>query len=276
LQMSLRLTGRLDIPAFERAWRSLIARHPILRTAFFWEDLESPRQVAFREVELKMERASWLGLGAVEQGERLAGFLAADRSRGFEITTAPLLRLTLIELAEDVHQLVWTQHHLVTDGWSQGVVLGELLRTYDAFVAGHEPVLPPAPSFYDYLAWLKRQDLGASEAFWRQSLEGFSTPTFLAAREGRVEEPDGTDEQRRDLALPAVVSDALRVMARRRRLTLNTLVQGAWALLLAQESGREDVVFGVTVAGRPADLPIVESIVGPFLDTLPLRVEVAP
>src|SRR6185369_5822490 len=120
LQMSLRLTGRLDIPAFERAWRSLIARHPILRTAFFWEDLESPRQVAFREVELKMERASWLGLGAVEQGERLAGFLAADRSRGFEITTAPLLRLTLIELAEDVHQLVWTQHHLVTDGWSQG------------------------------------------------------------------------------------------------------------------------------------------------------------
>src|SRR6185369_12670863 len=279
LQMSLRLSGRLDLPAFERAWRSLVARHSILRTAFFWEDLGAPRQVVFRQVDLKMERTCWRGLAAAEQEERLASFLAADRARGFELTEAPLLRLTLFELAEDVHQIVWTQHHLVTDGWSQGVVLGELLSTYDAFAAGREPALEAAPSFVDYLAWLKRQDQGAAEAFWRRSLAGFSTPTVLAAREERAEEPAGTPgiaARRQDLALPAAVSTALRAMARRRRLTLNTLAQGAWALLLAQESGREDVVFGVTVAGRPADLPGAESIAGPFLNTLPLRVEVAP
>src|SRR6185369_5928971 len=282
LQMSLRLSGRLDLPAFERAWRSLVARHSILRTAFFWEGLEAPRQVTFWEAELKMERACWrdlTGMSAAEQEERLAGFLEADRAQGFELTTAPLLRLTLFELAEEVHQLVWTQHHLVTDGWSQGLVLGELLGTYEALAAGREPELPPAPGFHEYLAWLKRQGLGAAEALWRRSLEGFSTPTFLAAREEQTEERAGTpgiDARRRDLALPAAVSAALRAVARRRRLTLNTLAQGAWALLLAQESGRDDVVFGVTVAGRPADLPGVESIVGPFLNTLPLRVEVAP
>src|SRR6185369_10134376 len=282
LQMSLRLSGRLDLPAFERAWRSLVARHSILRTAFFWEGLEAPRQVTFWEAELKMERACWrdlTGMSAAEQEERLAGFLEADRAQGFELTTAPLLRLTLFELAEEVHQLVWTQHHLVPDGWSQGLVLGELLGTYEALAAGREPVLPPAPGFHDYLAWLKRQDLGAAEAFWRRSLEGFSTPTFLAAREEQAEERAGTpgiDARRRDLALPAAVSAALRAVARRRRLPLNTLAQGAWALLLAQESGRDDVVFGVTVAGRPADLPGVEAIVGPFLNTLPLRVEVTP
>src|SRR5947209_392946 len=208
LQMSLRLTGRLDLAAFERAWQSLVARHSVLRTAFFWEDLETPRQVAFREVELRVERTCWCGLGAAEQEERLAGFLAADRAKGFDLGEAPLLRLTLFELAADVHQLVWTQHHLVTDGWSQGLVLGELLRTYAAFAAGREPALPPAPVFHDYLAWLQRQDLGAAEAFWRRSLEGFSTPTFLAAREERVAkpEPDGPpamDARRRDLALPA-------------------------------------------------------------------------
>src|SRR6185369_2294984 len=291
IQMSLRITGGLDLPAFEQAWRSLVARHPILRTAFFWEDMETPRQVTFREVSLEITRTSWRdvgdvvgigdvgGMGAVEQEERLAAFLAADRARGFDLAEAPLLRLALFELAEDVHQLVWTQHHLITDGWSQGLVLHELLRTYGALTAGREPVLPPVPGFHEYLAWLQRQDPGADEAFWRRSLEGFSTPTFLAARTDRSEriaEPDGTDARRRDLALPAAVSAALRGVARRRRLTLNTLAQGAWALLLAQETSREDVAFGVTAAGRPADLPGAESIVGPFLNTLPLRVRLAP
>jgi len=276
LQMSLRMTGRLDVPAFERAWRYLVARHSILRTAFFWEELETPRQVAFREVELTVERESWRGLGAGEQQERLARFLEADRARGFVLTAAPLLRLTLLELAADVHQLVWTQHHLVADGWSQGAVLCELVGAYADFSAGREPDLPPAPDFHDYLAWLRRQDLGAAEAFWRRSLAGLTAPTFLAGREERAGEPGGQDARRRDLALPAAVGAALREVARRRRLTPNTLVQGAWALLLAQESGREDVVFGATVAGRPADLPGVEEIAGPFLNTLPLRVAVAP
>jgi amino acid adenylation domain-containing protein len=279
LQMSLRLTGRLEISAFERAWRSLVARHSILRTAFFWEDLETPRQVAFQKVDLEVERTCWRDLSAAEQGERLADFLAADRARGFELTEAPLFRLALVELAEDVHQLVWTQHHLVVDGWSQGLVLRELLTAYAAFAAGREPVLPPAPGFHEYLVWLQRQDLGAAEAFWRQSLEGFSTPTFLAVPEGREEGPhgpDGSGARRRDHSLSGLGSAALREVARRRRLTLNTMVQGAWALLLAQESSRDDVAFGVTVAGRPADLPGVESIAGPFLNTLALRVEVAP
>src|SRR5262245_23174605 len=124
LQTSLRLTGRLDLPAFERAWRSLVARHSVLRTAFFWEDLETPRQVAFQEVALRVERASWRGLGAKEQQERLSSYLEADRERGFELSEAPLLRLTLFELGEDVHQLVWTQHHLASDGWSQAQGLG--------------------------------------------------------------------------------------------------------------------------------------------------------
>ena len=275
LQTSLRLTGRLDVPAFERAWRYLVARHPILRTAFFWEDLETPRQVVFQEVDLRVDHASWRGLGTGEQRERLASYLEVDRERGFELADAPLLRLALFELEEDVHQLVWTQHHLVSDGWSQGQVLRELLSAYAAFGAGREPALPPAAGFRDYLTWLKRQDLGTAEAFWRRMLSGLTAPTFLAVRGGRVE-PDGREERRRDLALPAAVSSAARQVAQRRRLTLNTLVQGAWALLLAQESGRDDVVFGATVAGRPAGLPGIEAIVGPFLNTLPVRVEVAP
>ena len=133
-------------------------------------------------------------------GAARACFEAADRAQGLELTTAPLLRLTLFELAEDVHQLVWTQHHLVTDGWSQGLVLQELLRTYDTLVSGREPTLPPAPGFHDYLTWLQRQDLAAAEAFWRRSLDGLSTPTFLAVqaeRAGRLQRIQHEDTELR-------------------------------------------------------------------------------
>src|SRR5215213_2458521 len=284
LQMSLRLTGRLNVPAFERAWRRIVERHGILRSAFYWENLESPRQVVFRKVGLEVARESWRGLTVEEQRERLARFLDEDRARGFELSEAPLMRLALIELAEGVHQLVWTQHHLVVDGWSQGQVLKELLSTYAAFTAGREPRQEKPRGFADYIGWLRRQDLSKAEAFWRESLAGFTAPTFIANGvrngssngKGRVEGPSWQESRRRDLTLPAATSTALREMARRHRLTLNTLVQGAWTLLLAQATGREDVVFGATAAGRPADLPGVESIVGPFINTLPVRVEVRP
>src|SRR6266545_3975788 len=276
LQTSLRLTGRLNVSAFERAWRHIVSRHGILRAAFFWEDLEKPAQVVYRRAEPKIERLSWRGLDAGEQRARLAGFLESDRERGFVLSEAPLMRLALIELGADVHQLVWTQHHMVVDGWSQGQVLKELLTAYAAFAGGRQPRLERPRSYREYIAWLQRQDLGQAESFWRASLAGFTSPALLANGNGRGEGPTHREMRRRDLALSPAASAALREMARRHRLTLNTLVQGAWALLLAQATGREDVVFGATVSGRPTDLPGVESIVGPFINTLPLRVEVRP
>jgi amino acid adenylation domain-containing protein len=275
LQMSLRLTGRLDLPAFERAWQHLVARHSILRTAFFWEDLEIPRQVVFREAALKVSRESWRDLDADKQRERLVRYLDADQERGFDLAAAPLMRLALFELSPDVHQLVWTQHHMVIDGWSQGHLLRELLHSYAELAQGREPRLERPRSFREYIGWLQRQDLGQAEAFWRRSLAGFHAPTFMAEGDGRVA-TSWQQWRRRDFALPADTTEALRETARRHRLALNTLVQGAWALLLAQATDREDVLFGATVAGRPADLPGVEAIIGPFINTLPVRVAVQP
>src|SRR4051812_36595846 len=122
IQLSLRLSGRLDVAAFERAWHYVVARHGILRTAFFWENQEKPRQVVFRRVNLEMTRESWRGLDAGEQQARLRRYLDADRGQGFELGTAPLMRLALFELAAEEHQLVWTLHHLLVDGWSQGIL----------------------------------------------------------------------------------------------------------------------------------------------------------
>ncbi|HJX26988.1 MAG TPA: condensation domain-containing protein [Thermoanaerobaculia bacterium] len=276
IQQSLRLTGRLDVPALERAWRSLVERHGILRTAFFWEELEKPLQVVHKRAGLRMARESWRGLSAEEQGERLRGVLAEDLERGFDLAEPPLFRLALFELDEDVHQLVWSYHHLLSDGWSQGLLLQELFATYAAHAGGREPALPRPRPFRDYIAWLQRQDLGKAEAFWRQSLAGFTAPTFVLEPDGRPEGPHPEDSRRAVLPLSTGASAALRDVARSRRLTLNTLVQGAWALLLSRMTGSDDVVFGTTVSGRPADLPGVESIIGLFINTLPVRMEVRP
>jgi len=279
IQMSLRLTGRLDVSVFERAWQRVIERHAILRTAFFWEDLEKPLQVVYRQAGLEVARASWSGIGPDERKARLSHFLESERDRGFDLAEAPLMRLALFELEERVHQMVWTLHHVLVDGWSQGQLLRELFACYAAFSRGEEPRLAPAGSFREYISWLQRQDLsagGKSEAFWRQALAGFTTPTFLAAGEDPGAGPVWREARRRDLQLPAGTALALREAARRHRLTLNTLVQGAWSLLLAQASGREDVAFGTTVSGRPANLPGVESILGLFINTQPMRVRVPP
>jgi amino acid adenylation domain-containing protein len=276
LQQNLRLEGRLDVPAFERAWRLMVERHEVLRTAFFWQDLEKPLQVVHRQAGLEVGCEDWSGLGEEERRGRLAAFLEADRRRGFDLSAPPLTRLALFELAPDRHQLVWTTHHIVVDGWSQGLLLHELFAAYAAFVDGREPRLAPPRGFRDYVAWLQRQPLAEAEAFWRQALAGFDSPTFIAGETGKTGEAAGRESRRRELALPPPLATALREGARRRRLTLNTLMQGVWALVLAQASGREDVVFGTTVAGRPAELAGVESIVGLFINTLPMRLEVDP
>ena len=276
LQQNLRLAGRLDAPAFERAWRLMVERHEVLRTAFFWEDLEKPLQVVHRQADLELRREDWSGLPEEEQRARLASLLEADRRRGFDLSAPPLTRLALFELGPDRHQLVWTTHHIVVDGWSQGLLLQELFAAYTAFADGREPRLAAPRGFRDYVAWLQRQPLGEAEAFWRRALDGFESPTFIAGEGGKPGEAAGRESRRRELPLPPPLATALREGARRRRLTLNTLAQGAWALVLAQAAGRGDVVFGTTVAGRPAELAGVESIVGLFINTLPMRLEVDP
>src|SRR6266545_1988905 len=254
----------------------LISELSPIQQAMLFHTLYAPGSVVYRRAEPKIERLSWRGLDAGEQRARLAGFLESDRERGFVLSEAPLMRLALIELGADVHQLVWTQHHLVVDGWSQGHVLKELLTAYAAFAGGREPRLERPRNYREYIAWLQRQNLGAAESFWRERLAGFTAPSFLTRGDGRAEGPTHREAQRRDLTLPEETSARLRDLARRQRLTLNTLAQGAWSLVLAQATGRDEVVFGATVSGRPTDLPGVEAIVGPFINTLPLRVEVRP
>ena len=270
------LRGEVDADAFASSWRRVVQRHPALRSAIRWVDADRPVQVVLDRVELPFILLDWTDRTAAEQAAGLDEYLREDRRRGFVLTFAPPLRLALFRLDADRTALVWTVHHLVMDGWCLPILLGEALATYQAEARGEAAALPPPRPFREYLAWLGRQDHRASEPYWRRALGGLSGPTPLGIEASSHEKPLGVDafaECENSLGGPEWA--ALRAMSRSGRVTLGTIVQGAWALLLSRYSGRADVVFGVTVSGRPAELDGVESIVGVLINTLPMRVAVA-
>jgi surfactin family lipopeptide synthetase C len=271
-QLGFPLSGALDLPSFERAWQKMLDRHTILRTSFHWEDLDKPLQVVQRHVNLPVTHLDWSSLSAGVQEQRLEAFLTADRERGFELSEAPLLRLTVITLADGAWYIVFSLHHLLLDGWSSAVVYKEAAAIYEAACRGEQVELPPCRPYGDYIAWLQHQDLLAAESFWRRMLTGYAGPSTLGVGPARAED-EGCDDQQ--IQLSTATTMALQSMARQHQLTLNTLVQGAWALLLSHYSGDDDVVFGYTVSGRPGSLAGVETMVGLFINTLPLRVQIS-
>ncbi|MEV0505579.1 condensation domain-containing protein, partial [Streptomyces spectabilis] len=216
----------------------------------------------------------WTGRPADWCAREMDRLLDEDRAAGIDLGVAPLMRLTLIRLAPDRVRMVWTFHHILLDGWSAAQVFDEVCERYAAATAGRRPEIADRAPFRDYLEWLSRQDTARSEAYWRETLAGFSAPTELP-RDRRPAEAHRTSSSGTvGVALDAGTSARLRETAQRAGLTVNTLVQGAWALLLSRYGGGDDVVFGTTVSGRPAELPGVTSMVGVFINTLPTRVRI--
>ncbi|HEX6292636.1 MAG TPA: amino acid adenylation domain-containing protein, partial [Herpetosiphonaceae bacterium] len=276
-QLTCTLRGSLNIAEFERAWQQVVDRHPSLRAAFVWEGPKEPVQVVQRQVRLPLSYEDWRGLPAAEQRSRLAAFLDADRRRGFDLARAPLMRLTLIQRGDDEYSFVWSHHHLLLDGWCLALILREVFAFYDAGLAGQTIHLARSRPYRDYIVWLQQQDLAAAERFWRQQLKGVLAPTPLGVGLARSEQPGAQQSYgEQQLALSETTTAALRALSHQRQLTINTLIQGAWAVLLSRYSGTHDVVFGAIVSGRPATLSGVESIVGQFINSLPVRVALPP
>ncbi|WP_041231847.1 non-ribosomal peptide synthetase [Crocosphaera subtropica] len=277
VQMTYEIKGALKVIAFERAWQQLAVRHPIFRTAFVWENIEKPLQVVGRQVKLPVEQLNWETLSITQQSEKLTELLQQQRQQGFKLSHAPLMRVTLIKLGIDYYQVIWTYHHLLLDGWSVSCLFKEFLTYYQGFCFKKIINLDTPPPYRDYIAWLQKQDGSKAEKFWKTTLKGFIAPTPLGigqSRESFRKAPSRYDEQEKQLSLE--LTTALQLLAKQQQLTLNTLVQGAFSLLLSRYSGESDIVFGATVSGRPPDLRDAESMIGLFINTLPVRVKVNP
>jgi amino acid adenylation domain-containing protein len=265
------IEGDFDFAAFQSAWRHVIARHSILRTGFIWEEVEKPLQIVYRNVHVDIEKHDWREFDAAQQQELLEKFIHDDQVRGFDLTRPPLLRLALFRADQNTYKLVWSRHHLILDRWSRAIVLKEVSSFYESFRKGLEPETEEARPYGDYIGWLLKQDQAAAESFWRESLRGFENPTEISLGHGSSASQTYDSQSER---LSSEATSKLRKFSREQKLTMNTLVQGAWSLLLSRYSGENDVLFGGTVAGRPAELAGVERMVGLFINTLPVRVKI--
>jgi len=268
VQATCQLAGDIDLPQLGQAWQLVSDRRPELRRYLDLGAAE-PRQLTAGGLRVPVVLADWRAAGPAGQAAKLDSYLTADRHRGLDPTAAPLLRVAFFQLSERTCQCVLTHHHLLLDGWSQQLVLDEVLGAYSQLGAGGAAA--PGPErlpFAAYLDWLSRQDLAAAEQFWRSELGSFTPDPAAAGAPGAAR----CDTQ--TCTLSGQDSDRLRQFGRQHGLTLSSIMEGGWALLLSQLSGKDDVAFGVTVSGRPPDLPGATEAIGMFVNTLPARVRV--
>ncbi|MCW6010549.1 non-ribosomal peptide synthetase, partial [Micromonospora sp. CPCC 205371] len=261
VQLALDLDGPLREEALRDAARALLDRHDNLRAAFL-QRASGPVQVVPARADLPWRRVDLRRVEPRARPETLRLLLERDRAERFALHRGPLLRMTLIVLDDDRHRLFITAHHLLLDGWSLPILVRELLAGYSG-----RAVPPPVP-YRDYLAWLAAQDRVAARAAWRAALAGVEEPTLVAAHGGDERAPEAVHRQ-----LPAETGAALHARVNALGVTLNTAVQAAWAMVLGQHTGRDDVVFGATVAVRPPETP---ELVGLCVNTIPVRVRLDP
>ncbi|MGH3764518.1 MAG: amino acid adenylation domain-containing protein, partial [Pseudonocardiaceae bacterium] len=275
-QITFILDGITNPHQLATAWQHTIDHTPVLRTSIIWD---GPLQVVHRHVTLSVTHQDWRHLSPGQRPEQLCRWLEEDRARGMELTAAPLMRVALARLSDVEVQVIWTFHHVLLDGWSVFHVLSDVFAYHHAESPSSEVTVPSARlpgrrPFRDYLQWLGEQDQADAEKHWRRVLTGFECRTPLPYQRPLPQVHGTSSSQWHTSELGAEDTAVITGFAQRHGLTLNAVVQGAWALLLSRYSGERDVCFGATVSDRPAELPGVEDITGMFINTLPMRVDV--
>ncbi len=268
------IKSKLDIEIFEKAWQKLLDRHESLRTSYHWEGLEEAVQIVHKDLKIPFQVLDWTNFSKSEGLQKLEQLIEEDRKKGFDLSKPPLMRILVIKQEEYAYDVVWTHHHLQLDGWCNSILFKELGQCYEALCVDEKITFGHVYSFKDYIDWLRRQDKKKAEQFWRTELDGFKTPirfnNIFPAKNSNQLSAFGDVVYEVSEDKQQIIQD----FTRKNRITLNTMIQGAWAILLNRYSQETDIIFGVTSSGRPAELEGSDSIIGCFMNTLPFRVKI--
>jgi natural product biosynthesis luciferase-like monooxygenase protein/amino acid adenylation domain-containing protein/non-ribosomal peptide synthase protein (TIGR01720 family) len=270
-QMRLELPEGLDIGAFEAAWNFIIRHHSILRSSFVADELSIPVQCVHEQVTLPLSILDYSDMP--DQEAAVKQFLAADLERGFDFKVPPLMRITLIRLGDKAYRMVWTHYHIILDGWSNAVLISSFLQAYSAYARGRQPVTSVPDNYGDYIRYIAKTDHYAAELFWKEYMSGFNGKSLLpfAGNVAEIERNKGGKIAHQQLVMEGETAVAVKRYCQQHQLTVNTLVQGVWSLLLSKYTGNNDIAFGVVVSGRPADLSNAEQRIGLYINNLPLH-----
>jgi amino acid adenylation domain-containing protein/non-ribosomal peptide synthase protein (TIGR01720 family) len=264
--------SNLDTTSFIKSWNCLLQRHSILRSSFHHDVCNIPVQVVYHTIEMPVEILDYRQLDDHEQALRLEEYQKADMLRGIDFEAAPLMRITLIQMKEDRYRMIWTLHHLILDGWSVSVLVGEFLQAYEASLAGKVLLCEEEDRFEDFIRFIEKRDKEQEEEYWKNYLQGLTQGTLL---------PFATTHTHRTRNVATYQEEVLKIdpdttlqiqaFAQQHRITVNTIMQGVWAWLLHSYTGSDHVAFGITVSGRPETLPGMENRIGMYINTIPLH-----
>ncbi|WP_036667215.1 condensation domain-containing protein, partial [Paenibacillus sp. UNC217MF] len=274
-QIHLTLQGELQPTAFEQSWQTVVQRHAVLRTSIDSEWRNEPLQVVYRKRPFTIAYRDLSMYDAGKQAASIAQWKSDDRKQGFAVASESLMRVSVLRTGEQTHEVLWSFHHLLMDGWCLPLVMEEVLGIYNALRAGEEAPLRSVRAYRDYIRWLSEQDGNSARSYWKEQLEGSEALSALPKRQRQTqgyEAAQGYEAKRVSWIVPREQSKAIALAATAHGVTVSTLLQTAWGLVLHAYSGSRDAVFGGVVSGRPADLPGVEGMIGLFINTLPVRV----
>ncbi len=264
----------LNLDCFEKAWTKVLEQHSILRTAFFQEALAIPVQLVFQQAALPITVVEFPATNASDWELAWEAFLAKDLQAGFDFEQPPLMRMSLVKTLTGHHKMVWTFHHILLDGWSLPIVMKSFLNLYETLLQGNSIVAKPLVDEYeDYIKYIAASDRFVGMTFWKKYLQGFESPSYLPFVDQQLDRNKGGEMKEVFLNYPSDFTSKAKAYAQANQLTMNTLIQGVWGFLLSKYTNRQDIVFGVTVSGRPADLGNLEERVGLFINAIPLRIK---
>ena len=275
-QFELEFQRGLNVAALKRAWDFVIRQHTILRTSFIYDRVNVPLQCVFQNIDLPFYQIDFRHFSDPEKQNQLKAFLLEDRKKGFDLTKPPLTRITLVRMSDDSYKMIWTKHHILWDGWSGQVLFSEVLAAYEKYVNNETPIPTEEDRFEDYIKLINKKDKKDEQNFWSSYFKGFEEPSLLPFIKDDLNRNKGTgDIEEQLLVFEGKKSHKLIQFSKTYHITINTLVQGVWALLLSKYTNKDDVTYGVTVSGRPADIKY-DKKVGLYINTLPLRAQIVP
>jgi len=270
-QFNFHITGELNIPVFEETWNVLIQRHDILRTIFVYKNVPQPLQVVLKKRNIDLSFEDLSSLSKEKQESYCVAYQEKDKQNPFDLSKDVLMRLAVFKLNETSFNITWTLHHILLDGWSSGIIYEEMIHIYSSLIQGKQIKLAPAIPFIHYIRWLKKQDSNAASSYWKNYLIDYTQLTTI---------PRMTVDQRKefidknvDFELNESLTSALMKLASKNHVTINTVIQVIWAILLNQYNAANDVVFGATVSGRSAEISGIEKMVGLFINAIPVRIK---
>ena len=268
--------SKVDLDMFVKSWDLLLKKYSILRSAFFYDTFKVPVQSVYKNVNIPVEIIDVTSKSQPQISNSFDNFLKEDRKKGFDYKTPPLMRLTFFKVSSDGYKMIWTFHHLLFDGWSLPILIGEGLKTYEQLIKGIDVKVGQVDNFQDYIKYLDRLDKEKEETYWKDYLTPLDHGTLLPFTNHSAHAISNAEVVNRSLILGINKEETARLVdfTHKAKVTVNTLMQAVWSYLLSGYTNSSEVVFGVIVSGRPAELPFVEQRVGMYINTLPLLAQV--